>query len=153
MCGERELDGPAVIGMDKACVEDCKGEDFMGMQGKMGGGKWQGKKKGFLSSLNTKTLAERKYFFIEKKLWKNCNGILSRTPVFSPPLSAWQPGTIQARVLSFSPDKLKTGEALRGRRERVGEGSVEIPCTSENLEELKMKAMQMPCREERGIFA
>lgn len=66
MCGERELDGPAVIGMDKACVEDCKGEDFMGMQGKMGGGKWQGKKKGFLSSLNTKTLAERKYFFIEK---------------------------------------------------------------------------------------
>lgn len=38
---------------------------------------------------------------------------------------------------------MKAGEALRGRREGAGEGSTEEPCTSENLEELGLKAMEI----------
>ena len=30
----RGLDGSAVIGTDKPCVEECRGNRFMGMQGK-----------------------------------------------------------------------------------------------------------------------
>lgn len=38
---------------------------------------------------------------------------------------------------------MKAGEALKGRREGAGEGSTEEPCTSENLEELGLKAMEI----------
>lgn len=33
-CVSRGLDGPAVIGTDKPCVEECTGKGFMGTQGK-----------------------------------------------------------------------------------------------------------------------
>lgn len=33
-CVSRGLDGPAVIGTDKPCVEECTGKGFMGKQGK-----------------------------------------------------------------------------------------------------------------------
>lgn len=32
-CVSRGLDGPAVIGTDKPCVEECTGKGFMGTQG------------------------------------------------------------------------------------------------------------------------
>lgn len=38
---------------------------------------------------------------------------------------------------------MKAGEALKGRREGAGEGSTEEPCTSETLEELGLKAMEI----------
>lgn len=33
-CVSRGLGGPAVIGTDKPCVEECTGKGFMGTQGK-----------------------------------------------------------------------------------------------------------------------
>lgn len=33
-CVSRGLDGPAIIGTDKPCVEECTGKRFMGTQGK-----------------------------------------------------------------------------------------------------------------------
>lgn len=38
---------------------------------------------------------------------------------------------------------MKPGEALRGRREGAEEESTEEPCTSENLEELVLKAVEI----------
>lgn len=43
---------------------------------------------------------------------------------------------------------MKDREVLRGRRE--GAGSTEEPCTSENLEESGLKAMEIVGGEERG---
>ncbi len=34
VCVSQGLDGPAVIGTDKPCVEECTGKGFMGAQGK-----------------------------------------------------------------------------------------------------------------------
>lgn len=34
VCVSRGLDGPAIIGTDKPCVEECTGKGFMGTQGK-----------------------------------------------------------------------------------------------------------------------
>lgn len=45
---------------------------------------------------------------------------------------------------------MKAREALRGRREGAGAGSTEEPCTSENLEESGLKAMEILGGEERG---
>lgn len=35
-CVSRGLGGPAIIGTDKPCVEECTGKGFMGTQGKEG---------------------------------------------------------------------------------------------------------------------
>lgn len=82
--------------------------------------------------------------------------LLSETPVssflmsclFDPLLSLLKSQTIHAAPLQTSP---QYGGALRGRGDGEGEGSTEEPCTSENLEELGLKAMEILGGKERGV--
>ena len=76
-----------------------------------------------------------------------------KTPVFSFLMSSRFAPSFSLTVSDYSckspqlPSRqafsMKAGEALRGRREGAGEASTEEPCTSENLEELGLKAMEI----------
>lgn len=63
------------------------------------------------------------------------------TPSFSLTVSGYSCKSPQ--LPSRQAFSMKAGEALRGRREGAGEGNTEEPCTSENLEELGLKAMEI----------
>lgn len=72
-CVSRGLDGPAIIGTDKPCVEECTGKRFMGTQGKERAS-GNGEEKVTMGSRNVEAVqrgiqSESEYCRIQRKIW------------------------------------------------------------------------------------